>query len=120
MGCFFRLDPRRLRYDVAQIVGDSRFYCTVYRRAPGGSAEEQVGRFWARISNIGRQTTGLEQVFVSGSVTGAMWTMRVPTGAIALQHDDEIRTDGADDTRWRVVHVRAVIDGQVCILSNIQ
>lgn len=120
MGAFFRLDPRRLRADVAQIIGDSRHYCTAYRRAPGGSAEAKIACFWARISNIGRQTTGLEQMFVAGNVTGAFWIMRVPAGVVPLQHDDEIRTDGTDDTRWRIVHVRPVTDGQACILSNIQ
>lgn len=120
MVAFSRLDPRRLRHDVVQIVGDSRNYCTVYRRAPGGSSEAKIARFWARISNIGRQTTGLEQMFVAGNVTGAFWVMRVPPGIVTLQHDDEIRTDGTDDTRWRIVHVRPVIFGQVCILSNIQ
>lgn len=120
MAAFFRLDPRRLRHDVAQIVGDSREHCTVYRRAPGGSEEAKIATFWARIANIGRQTTGLEQSFVAGNVTGAMWAMRVPAGVVQLQHDDEIRTNGTDDTRWRIIHVRTVSDGQACILSNIQ
>lgn len=119
MGSFSRLDPRRLRLDTTGIVGDSRQYCTVYRREPGASAEAKIGTFWGRISNIGRQTTGLEQVFTAGSVTGAMWVLRVPSGVVELQHDDEIRTNG-EDTRWRVVHTRQVRDGQMCILSNIQ
>lgn len=117
MGRFSLLDPRRLAADVARILGDSREYCTVYRREPGESAESEVGQMWARISNIGRQTTGREQFLVSGTVTGDLWVLHAPPNAISLQHDDEIRTDG---TRWRIISVRPEESGQVCVLSTIQ
>lgn len=117
MGRFSLLDPRRLSQDVIRLVSDSRDYCIVYRRDPGETAESKVGEFWGRIANIGRQTTGLESWIVPGEATGTLWVLRTPPGAIGLQHNDEIRTNS---TRWRVLHVRSVIFGQVAILSNIQ
>lgn len=120
MGSFFKLDPRRLRRDSQVLIGDSREYCMVYRRAVGADAEAQVGQFWARLSNADRQTTRLEQTLAGGNVTGTLWILRVSLGAIPLRHDDEIRTDGVNDARWRVVHVRPLVDGQLCILSHIE
>lgn len=120
MGGFRRLDPRRLRLDALQVIGDSREYCTIYRRNPGGGAENKVDEFWGRISNVGRQTTGLEQVFPPGTATEELWVLRAPPQAITLKHDDEVRTNSGDDRRWRIMLVRAVEHGQVCILSNIQ
>lgn len=117
MGAFHLLDPRRLSRDLDRILGDSREYCTVYRRGLGESVESEVGRFWGRIANIGRQTTGLESWMVPGEATGTVWVLRTPAIAIALQHNDEIRSNS---TRWRVVHVREMPFGQMAILSNIQ
>ena len=117
MGGFSKLHPQRLALDTAVIVGDSRDFCIVYRREPGASEESEVGRFWGRISNIGRQTTGLEQHLVGGNVTSDLWVLHAPPVALTLQHDDEIRTDG---TRWRITSVRPEESGQICILSTIQ
>lgn len=117
MGRFRRLDPRRLALDTLTIVGDLRQWCNVYRRAPGENQESWKGSFWGRISNIGRQTTGLESQLIPGNVTGTLWVLRVPPGALTLKHDDEIRTNG---DRWRVVNTRTITDGQMCILSTLE
>lgn len=118
MGGFRLLDPRRLEVDARRILADSRQWCTVYRRESGGSAEAVICRFWGRISNIGRQTTGLERALKAANVTGTLWVLHVPPGIAALKHDDEIRTD--DDARWRVVLFRSLPGGQVAVLSTLQ
>ncbi len=118
MGTFYKLDARRLAQDTLTIVSDRRDLCVIYRRAAGQSGETKIGVFWARIANLGRSSTGLESyVKASGTETEAVWVMRTTPEAPTLQHDDEIRTD-AD--RWRVIHVRAIADGQLAMLTNIQ
>lgn len=117
MGGFFRLDPRRLAQDVHRLVGDSREHCTLYRRATGAGAETKIGVFWARVANIGRQTTGLEQSLAPSNVTGSLWVLLAPPGAPTLLHRDEIRSNS---TRWRIVHVRQMPRGQIGVLENIQ
>lgn len=118
MGGFRLLDPKRLEVDAHLIIGDSRIWCTVYRRGAGETDDTVIGAFWGRISNIGRQTTGLEAVLKAAKVTGALWVLRVPPEAPDLLHDDEIWTE--DDIRWRVVLNRKGPGGQVAIISNLQ
>ena len=110
MGEFRLIRAARLALDAARVIGDSRRLCTVYRN------NTEQGQFWARVANIGRQTTGLERYRIPSNVTGSLWVLFAPPGAPQLQHEDEIRTNG---TRWRVIHVRRVY-GQIAILSNIQ
>ena len=117
MGGFHRIDPKRLELDARCIIGDSRHWCTVYRRGAGETAETCIGTFWGRISNIGRQTTGLETVLRATKVTGALWVLHSPPEAPNLQHDDEIWTDRA---RWRVLFTRPEPGGQMAIISNLQ
>jgi hypothetical protein len=118
MAGFHLLDPRRLELDARRIVGDSRQWCTVYRRGAGETVDTFIGSFWGRISNIGHQTTGLERALQAARVTGALWVLRAPPEAPAMIHGDEIRTE--DGTRWRVVLNRSLPGGQVAIISNLQ
>ena len=118
MGGFRLLDPKRLEFDARLIIGDSRHWCTVYRRGAGETDDTFIGAFWGRIANIGRQTTGLEAVLRAAKVTGALWVLRTPSETPDLLHDDEIWTE--DDARWRVVLNRKEPGGQVAIISNLQ
>lgn len=115
---FHLLDPKRLEVDARAIIADSRHWCQVYRRGAGEANDTFVGAFWGRISNIGRQTTGLEAVLKAARVTGALWVLHAPPDAPALQHEDEIWTD--DGARWRVVLNRSEPGGQVAVISNLQ
>lgn len=110
MGEFRLIRTARLAVDAHRLLGDSRCLCTLYR----GDVEQ--AQFWGRISNIGRQTTGLERQRLPSNVTGSLSVLKVPPGAPQLQHEDEIRTNG---TRWRIIHVRRIY-GQIAIVSNIQ
>lgn len=112
------IDPKRLEVDARTIIGDARFWCAVYRREAGETSETFIGAFWGRISNIGRQTTGLEAVLKAHRVTGALWVLHAPPEAPALKHEDEIWTD--DGARWRVVLNRKEPGGQVAVISNLQ
>jgi hypothetical protein len=118
MGAFHLIDPRRLELDARCILGDSRRWCTVYRREAGGSEETVVGRFWGRVSKIGRQTTGLEKALAASNVTGTLWVLHVPPEGPAIQHDDEVRTD--DSTRWRVLLNRSLPGGQIAVISKLE
>lgn len=118
MAGFHLIDRRRLELDAQRIIGDSRRFCTVYRRGAGESADTVQGSFWGRISNIGRQTTGLERALQAANVTGALWVLHAPPGAVTLRHGDEIRSE--DDVRWRVVITRSLPGGQVAVISNLQ
>lgn len=118
MAGFHLIDPRRLELDARRIIADSRRWCTIYHRGAGESADTVSGQFWGRISNIGRQTTGLERVLQAARITGALWVLHAPPGAVTLQHGDEIRTE--DDVRWRVVVTRSLPGGQVAVISNLQ
>jgi len=115
---FRLLDPKRLEADARTIIGDSRHWCEVYRRGPAETTDTFIGAFWGRISNIGRQTTGLEAVLKAARVTGALWVLHAPPDAPDLQHEDVIWTD--DDGRWRVVLNRPEPGGQVAVISNLQ
>lgn len=115
---FRLLDPKRLEADARAIIADSRHWCTVYRREAGETGDTLQGAFWGRISNIGRQTTGLEAVLKSTRVTGALWVLHAPPEAVKMKHEDEIWTD--DGARWRVVLIRDEPGGQVAVISNLQ
>lgn len=117
MGRYTHLHPTRLALDAHLVIKDERSTCVVKRKAEDLGTEDTIWTFWARISNIGRQTTGLEGSLVTGETTGTMWVLRIPPNIPILKHEDEV---WVDDERYRIVHLRPLTHGQIAILSNLQ
>lgn len=103
--------------DAVLTISDLRHWCEIYRKEVGQPTEVRIGAFWGRIANMGRQTTGLETVQVSGDVTGTLWVLRIPPRTLTLHHEDQVQV-GA--TRYRVIQIRPVTFGQIAILSSVQ